>query len=92
MAKDRRYKTLKILIEGGHIKELRQMFDHIPKSVVSQDLGMNYERFVNKINHIELFTLKELFLIMTFIGVDEKLMLELAFSQYLADKKKKLKK
>jgi len=92
MPKDHRYKTVKVLIESRLITEFNQIFLYIPKSVVSEDLGINYNRFVLLMQQVELFRLKELMLMSSFFEIDGKVMIELAHNQYLADKKAKHKK
>lgn len=87
MAKDHRYKTVKVLIESGIITEFNQIFLYIPKSVVSEDMGINYSRFVRLIQQVELFRLKELIMMSGFFEVEGKSIIELAHSQYLTDKK-----
>jgi|ADGO01.1.fsa_nt_gi hypothetical protein len=92
MPKDHRYKTVKVLIESGLIAEFNQIFLYIPKSVVSEDLGINYSRFVRLLQQVELFRLKELMLMSNFFEIDGKVMIELAHNQYLADKRAKYRK
>ena len=92
MPKDHRYKTVKVLIESGIITEFNQIFLYIPKSVVSDDMGINYSRFVRLLQQVELFRLKELIMMSGFFEVDGKAFIELAHSQYILDKKVKTKK
>lgn len=89
MAKDHRYKTVRVLIESGIITEFNQIFLYIPKSVVSEDMGINYSRFVRLLQQVELFRLKELIMMSGFFEVDGKAFIELAHSQYITDKKVK---
>jgi hypothetical protein len=89
MAKDRRYSTVKVLIETGNIKSFREIFDHIPKSVVYSDLGMNYTRFAKLIESPTLFTLQELITLAGFFTLDPKLMIDLAYTQHITGKKTK---
>ena len=92
MEKDRRYKTVKIMIEGGHLTEFNQIFDYIPKSVVANDLGTNYNRLIRLIEHVEQFTLKELFTLSSFCDLDSKLILDLVYNQYANERKAKKKR
>ena len=92
MEKDRRYKTVKIMIEGGHLTEFHQIFDYIPKSIVANDLGTNYNRLIRLIEHVEQFTLKELFTLSSFCNLDSKLILDLVYNQYANERKAKKKK
>jgi len=92
MARDRRYVTIRNLIQGGYIKSFREIFDTLPKSVIAKDLGMNNTRFTRLIENVEQFTLEELFLIAGFLEIDHSTLLGLILQQYLADKDKKIKK
>lgn len=60
MAKDHRYKVVKLLIEGGEIKSFQQIFNFIPKRVVYESLGLNYAKFQRLYQHPDLFTMREL--------------------------------
>jgi hypothetical protein len=89
MGKDRRYNTVKLLIEAGHITEFSQIFDHIPRSVVANDLGTNYNRLARLIMHTEHFTLDELLTLSNFFEVDSKTMVDLAFNQLIRKRVKR---
>ena len=82
--KDRRYSTIKILIETGNIKQLSDIFDTLPKTVLAKDIGMNYGRFLTKTKMLELLSLKEVYRIADQIGVGRKLLLDIVAQQ--ADK------
>lgn len=83
------YHTIKLLIEGNQLKQFRDMFEHIPKTTVNRDLGINYKRFSEISKDIKGFKLGELYTLAHLIGVDEKAVVDLAHTQYLADKVKK---
>jgi hypothetical protein len=89
MGKDRRYNTVKLLIEAGHITEFSQIFDHIPRSVVANDLGTNYNRLARLIMHTEHFTLEELVTLSNFFDVDSKTIVDLAFNQLIRKRVKR---
>ena len=89
MGKDRRYNTVKLLIETGHITEFSQIFEHIPKSVVANDLGTNYNRLARLITHTEQFTLEELVTLGSFFDVDSKALVDLAFNQLIRKRVKR---
>mgnify|MGYP003576361465 FL=1 len=89
MGKDRRYNTVKLLIEAGHITEFSHIFDHIPRSVVANDLGTNYNRLARLITHTEHFTLEELVTLSNFFDVDSKTMVDLAFHQLIRKRVKR---
>lgn len=83
------YKTIKLLIEGGQIKTFKEIFEHIPKTTVFKDLGTNYYRSGKIMKSVQEMKLAELYTLAHFIGVDEKILLDLAHAQYVAGKKKK---
>jgi hypothetical protein len=91
MEKDKRYKTIKHLIDGGHITLFSEIFEHIPKSKVAQDLGTNYNRLQRLIAHIDEFKFKEIFTIGDFFEVEPQVMINLVLKQYLAGRKAKKK-
>jgi hypothetical protein len=88
MAKDNRYNTVKILIEGGHVKTFAEIFQHIPPSVVSNDFGSNYTRFVKLIDNPSDFKLRELYTLASQFEVDSKVMVDLAYNQQKKGKRK----
>ena len=81
MAKDLRYKTVSILIKGGHIKAFAEIFDHIPPSIVSHDFGSNYNRFVTLIDNPSDFKLRELYTLASFFEIEDNIMINLAHTQ-----------
>ncbi len=88
MAKDKRYETVKFLIEAGQITTLSGIFDVVPKTVVAKDFGTNYQRFVRLINNPELFRLKEIYTLARMFGIDEMKMFTLINNQYKGKKKR----
>jgi len=85
MVKDKRYKTVKNLIDGGYIITFRQIFDTLPKSVLYKHLGINSVRFKNLIYHVDLFILKDIFRMANYFEVEGDIMLQLIYKQYLED-------
>lgn len=81
MAKDRRYKTVKILIETGTITEFREIFDNIPKTIVAADMGTNYKRLLRLINDVEQFKVGDLLMLARFFDVDNMAFLKLVVAQ-----------
>lgn len=79
--KDKRYSTIKVLIETDNIKYLSDMFDTLPKTVLAKDIGMNYGRFSRKTKMLELFNLKEIFKIADLIQVDRQRLLDIIVSE-----------
>jgi hypothetical protein len=92
MTKDKRYTLVKNQISGGYVKTFSEIFDIIPKTVVSIDLKIHNVRFNNLLNDVSRFELGDLYRIAALIDVDEKTILDLAHTQYLSEKKTKRKK
>jgi hypothetical protein len=91
MTKDKRFKTVKLLIESNNITNFSDIFEHIPKTVIAKHLGTNYNRLSKLVDNVDLFSLRDLFRLARFFEVDDKVMLDLAFTQY-SEKKAKLSK
>ena len=89
MEKDRRYVHIKSLISGGYIKSFREIFSIIPKSVVARDLGMNNMRFSRLMNNVDQFSLKDILRLATFLEIDEMILINLVYQQFVEDKKSK---
>jgi len=87
MPRDKRYHTVKVLIETGHIKTFAQIFEHIPVSVIYRDMGMYYSRFKRLLQSPGLFSIAELSTLAGFIGIDPKIIIGLAYEQYMKRRK-----
>lgn len=92
MVKDPRYKTVKILIEGGHLSEFRQIFESIPKTIVAQDMGTNYKRLVRLADEVTQFKVDDLVTLAAFFDVDMMAIFKLVSQQINNDKKARRKK
>jgi hypothetical protein len=94
MEKDHRYKTVKVMIETGNVTEFKQLFDHVPKSVVAHDLGTNNNRMTRMISHVEQFTIDELYKISRLVDTEFKTFMGIVITQFmnsLNDKKNRKK-
>jgi hypothetical protein len=78
MEKDNRYNVAKIFIEKGEIRSIAEIFDYIPKSVVSHELKTNNNRFTRLINEPLEFKLIELSKIAKAIGIETKILVNMA--------------
>jgi len=78
MIRDNRYNIARIFIENGEITTIPQIFDYIPKSVVSQELKTNNNRFTRLISDPLEFKLIELSKIASAIGIDTKVLVNMA--------------
>ena len=92
MTKDKRYKTVKILIEGGHITEYKEIFDNIPKTTVAEQLGIHFNRFDRIINKVGQMKIDDLFLVASYFEIEAKVLFELINNQYKGSKKAAPKK
>jgi len=88
MEKDPRYKAVKVLIEGKHIAEFKEIFTHVPKTIMAHDLGTNNNRMTRLIDHVDQFTLAELYRISNLLNVDYKVIFNLAHAQHFGIKKR----
>lgn len=86
MKRHKSYHTVKLLIDGNQIKEFHEIFDHIPKSVVYRDLGVNYHRYKSLMKRVQGFKLEELYALAHLVDVDEMTMVNLAHAEYQAHK------
>lgn len=68
--KDPRYKVINIMIKAGAIKSFKEMFVHIPKSVVAKDLHMNNNRMTRLIAEPGGFTFADIAFIAKISGLD----------------------
>ncbi len=58
--KDRRYNAVKSMVEVGSISGFKEIFEIIPRTMVSKDMGMNYQTFTRKVAAPDLFTIREM--------------------------------
>ena len=87
--KDKRYGIARNLIMTGYIKSFRELFEIIPKSTVAHDLRMNNIRFSQLMAHVDNFFLSDIFRMADLLEISEPEMVNLIYTQYQADKKKK---
>ena len=92
MAKDKRYGTVKKLIESGYIESFAGVLDNIPKTNVARDLGMHHQTFAKLIKSPEKFAFKDAIRIASLIDVDDMTIINLIYKQYVIEKKPKRKK
>lgn len=81
MAKDKRYKTVKHLIESGHIHEFREIFDTIPKTIVATDMGTNYKRLLRLVENVDQFKVGDLYSLAGMFEVDRLAIMKLVVKQ-----------
>ena len=69
MSEDRRYNAIKSMVDDGSISTFKEIFEVIPKTLVSKDMGMNYQTFTRKVTDPELFTVREILFMANLFGV-----------------------
>jgi hypothetical protein len=69
MSEDRRYNAIKSMVEDGSISTFKEIFEVIPKTLVSKDMGMNYQTFTRKVTDPDLFTVREVLFMSNLFGV-----------------------
>lgn len=80
MIKDNRYNVVRILLEKGEIKTIVQIFQYIPKSVVSKEIKTNNNRFTRLIKDPQRFKLSELTKIAGAIGIESEVLVLMALN------------
>ena len=90
--KDKRYNTLKKLINYGLITTFSEIFDVVPKTVFANDLVMHHYTLDKLIRNHERFMLKDIYKIASLINVDRLEILKLILNESTRTKKSKPKK
>ncbi len=81
MEKDPRLDAIRILIETGHIKTFREIFEFVPVNVLADITGNRFNRMVEMKKNPRLFRLLDFIKVAEVIGVDEKMVIDLAMEQ-----------
>jgi hypothetical protein len=84
---DKRYDSIKFMIETGHITEFQQIFNYIPKSLLGKHLHTNNPRMTRLVSNVDDLTVHEIVSISTLFNVDYTKITHIVFAQYLKDKK-----
>ena len=79
MTRDPRYSHVKSIWKAGDLDSFSKIFTIVPKSVVSVDMGLNYERFASKLKKPGLFTLGDIHQMSGLIGIDFEALAHLIF-------------
>jgi hypothetical protein len=86
---DKRYDSIKIMIETGHITEFQQIFNYIPKSLLGKHLHTNNPRMTRLVSNVDDLTVHEIVSISALFNVDYNKITHIVFAQYLKDRKNK---
>ena len=71
------------MIDSGHIKEFRQIFDYIPKSIIREELGTSNDRISRLIENVKEFKLEEILTISELLRTDFSKTVQTACTQIL---------
>ena len=89
MSDEKRYDSIKVMIETGHITEFREIFDYLPKSLVGKHLHTNNPRMTRLITDVSDLTVKEIVSLSMLFEVDYTKISQIIFTQYFKNNKKK---
>jgi hypothetical protein len=84
---DKRYESIKFMIETGHITEFKQIFNYIPKSLLGKHLHTNNPRMTRLVTEVDDLTVQEIVSISTLFNVAYDKITHIVFTQYLKDRK-----
>ena len=87
--RDRRYPTIKPMLDQGRIKSFTDIFLYLPKSVLAADLGKNLKRFNELLLHVEGFTIKDLVIIGNLCGLTRMEMFRLIDEEFVSRERTK---
>ena len=79
--KDKRRNTVKILIETKNVSTFADIFEHIPKTAVADELGFNFARLKRMTEDVTLIKVNDIFLFAGYFEVDAKVIFELIYNQ-----------
>jgi len=88
---DQRYKHVRSIWAAGDLKSFREILTIIPKSIVSKDLGLNYERFLQKINKLDLLSFRDVERLSKLTNIDFKSLAGLVIDDIEVEKNGKKK-
>jgi hypothetical protein len=75
--KDRRYKSVKSLIEAGQLKNFQDIYDFVPKSVIAAGLGINYYKSTKHYNNPGTWEVDEVIALSKLLDVDDTILYKL---------------
>ncbi len=88
MAKDPRYKTIRLLLAAGQLESFADIFNYIPKTKVANDLGLNVNRFSLSIENVENFRIRDIYELARLCDLPARDIFELIDKQYKLTKGK----
>ena len=87
--KDHRYSYVRSIWLAGDLKAFIEIFNIVPRSIVANDLRLNYERFSKKIMKPELLTFRDIRNLSLLTGIDFHTLAGLVIRAIEGDKKPK---
>ncbi|GAA3916930.1 hypothetical protein GO495_19880 [Chitinophaga oryziterrae] len=85
---DKRYQTIKKLIDANKLANFAEIFEIIPPSVAASDLHLNYNSLRKRIEDHSIFTLNEFIRLADLINCDPRVLVDLALINIKKTKKK----
>lgn len=79
--KDRRHKTVKILIGAKDITTFAEIFEHIPKTTVAEELGIHFNRMTRMIRNVNDIKINDVFLFSGYFEIESTVIFELISNQ-----------
>jgi len=92
MAKDKRYKVVKTMLDKGILIEFRQILEVVPKTVIARELRTNNNRMTRLLSDVRSFSLDELYRISRAMTIDFRKLVSITCSQILTEEKNKAQK
>jgi hypothetical protein len=85
---DKRYLTIKRLVDVNKLANFAEIFEIIPPSVAASDLHLNYNSLRKRIEDHSIFTLNEFIRLANLINCDPRVLVDLALITIKKEKKK----
>jgi hypothetical protein len=79
--KDKRHNTVKILIETNNITTFADIFEHIPKTTVAEELGIHFNRMTKLISKVNEIKVNDIYLFSGYFEVDAAVIFRLISNQ-----------
>ena len=68
--KDKRHKTVKILIETNNITTFAEIFDHMPRTTLADALGIHFNRMSRMIDSVSDIKVNDIYLFSGYFEVE----------------------
>jgi hypothetical protein len=81
MKNDIRYSVVSVLFENGAVTRFDDLFEYLPRSILSKRMGKNYQTFVRQLGDKGSFLLAELFQIEGLLGLPAQKLAKLVIAE-----------